>query len=103
MDDLKPSRDEDEYFLLHDAELLKEQRARLDAERLRAERSAHYMKCPKCGADLVEREFSGVKVDVCPTANGMWNSSRKSTPRASARSFVPFSAWRSSDRRSSSW
>ena len=72
MDDLKPSRNEDEYFLLHDAELLKEQRARLDAERRGAERSAHYMKCPKCGTDLVEREFSGVKVDVCPTDNGMW-------------------------------
>ncbi len=72
MDDLKPSRNEDEYFLKQDAELLKEQRARLDEERRRAEQSAHYMKCPKCGGDLVEREFSGVKVDVCPVDNGMW-------------------------------
>ena len=72
MDDFKPTRNEDEYFLKQDAELLKEQRARLDAERQRAERSAHYMKCPKCGGDLVEREFSGVKVDVCPADNGMW-------------------------------
>jgi hypothetical protein len=72
MDDMKPSRNEDEFFLKQDAELLKEQRARLDEERRRAERSAHYMKCPKCGGDLVERSFSGVKIDVCPTDNGMW-------------------------------
>jgi hypothetical protein len=72
MDDMKPSRNEDEFFLKQDAELLKEQRARLDEERRRAERSAHYMKCPKCGGDLEERSFSGVKIDVCPTDNGMW-------------------------------
>lgn len=72
MDDFKPSRNEDEYFLKQDADLLKEQRARLDDERRRAERSAHYMKCPKCGGDLAERAFAGVKVDVCPTDNGMW-------------------------------
>ncbi len=72
MDDFKPSRNEDEYFLKQDAELLAEHRARLDAERDRAERSAHYMKCPKCGADLVERSFNSVKIDVCPVDNGMW-------------------------------
>jgi phage FluMu protein Com len=70
--DNKPSKNEDEYFLRADAELIKAQRARLDAERLAAERKSHYMKCPKCGSDLAESEFSHVKVDVCPSCRGMW-------------------------------
>ncbi len=68
----KPSKNEDEYFLLQDAELIKAQRAKLDAERQAAERKAHYMKCPKCGADLQETPFAAVKVDVCPSCRGMW-------------------------------
>jgi hypothetical protein len=70
--DEKPSRNEDEYFAKRDAELIREQRARLDKERLQQERQAHYMKCPKCGADLKEREHGHVKVDVCPECGGMW-------------------------------
>lgn len=68
----KPSRNEDEYFAKRDAELLKAQRAKLDAERVSVARSAHHMKCPKCGADLVEQEHGHVKVDVCPECRGMW-------------------------------
>jgi uncharacterized protein len=67
-----PSRNEDEYFAKQDAELLKQMRAKLDAERESQERKAHYMKCPKCGADLAEEERGSVKVDVCPECKGMW-------------------------------
>jgi len=68
----KPSRNEDEYFLKHDAELIKEMRARLDRERAETERRAHWMKCPKCGADLAETEYHHLKVDLCPDCRGMW-------------------------------
>lgn len=68
----KPSRNEDEYFLKHDAELIKEMRIRLDRERAAAERKAHWMKCPKCGADLKETEYHHLKVDLCPDCRGMW-------------------------------
>jgi hypothetical protein len=70
--DEKPSRNEDEFFLKRDAELIAQQRVRLDEERLRNERSSHYMKCPKCGADLVEREFHNVKIDQCTECKGLW-------------------------------
>ena len=70
--DEKPSRNEDEYFAKLDAQLIKAQRERLDKERLKSSRAAHYMKCPKCGGDLQEREFHHVKVDVCPDCKGMW-------------------------------
>ena len=68
----KPSRNEDEYFARLDADLMKERRARLDEERRKQERSSHYNKCPKCGCDLEEREFHGVKIDQCSECSGMW-------------------------------
>lgn len=68
----KPSKNEDEYFLLKDAELIKEQRAKLDARRAARHRAEHYMKCPKCGADIAEQTIGPVKVDVCPDCHGMW-------------------------------
>ena len=68
----KPSRNEDEYFVKMDAELMRQRREALDAERSQRERASHFMKCPKCGADLVEREMSQVKVDVCSECGGMW-------------------------------
>ena len=68
----KPSRNEDEYFAKQDAELIKKKRAELDAARAKAARSAHLMKCPKDGSDLVEKEFHNVKVDVCSECKGMW-------------------------------
>ena len=70
--DEKPSRNEDEYFAKLDAELMKERRARLDAERAKSDRSMHYMKCPKCGGDLKERSFHHVKIDVCKDCHGTW-------------------------------
>jgi predicted Zn-ribbon and HTH transcriptional regulator len=70
--DHKPSKNEDEYFLLQDAELIKEQRAKLDAEREAATRRAHFMKCPKCGADLKVQTLKNVSVDACPDCKGLW-------------------------------
>ena len=68
----KPSRNEDEYFARQDAELMKAKRAQLDAERKKAGRSQSLMKCPKDGADLQEREFHHVKIDVCTHCKGVW-------------------------------
>lgn len=68
----QPSRNEDEYFAKQDAELIKQMRSKLDKERDAQERKAHYMKCPKCGADLAEQAYGDVKVDVCGECGGMW-------------------------------
>ena len=68
----KPSRNEDEYFAREDLELRKALRARLDAIRRKAERSSHFMKCPRCGADLAEHEYHHVKIDRCPECKGTW-------------------------------
>jgi Zn-finger nucleic acid-binding protein len=71
-DEGQPSRNEDEYFVKQDAELLKQMRAKLDAERAKAERTQGQMKCPRDGADLQEKQYHHAVVDVCPKCNGMW-------------------------------
>lgn len=68
----KPSHNEDEYFARRDAELIQQLRAKRDAEATAAERKAHLMRCPKCGAQLQETERRGIKLDVCPECHGMW-------------------------------
>lgn len=68
----KPSKTEDEYFLLQDQELMKAHRAKLDAERAAQARAAHLGKCPRCGADLAEQKLGPVTVDVCGDCGGMW-------------------------------
>ena len=70
--DEKPSRNEEEYFARRNAELIAAQRAKLDESRQKGERALHYMKCPKCGSDLHEREFHHVRIDECAECGGMW-------------------------------
>ena len=67
-----PSRNEVEFFAKHDAELLKQMRANQDKERAAQERKAHFMKCPRCGADLKEETHDHVKIDICPECRGVW-------------------------------
>jgi hypothetical protein len=68
----KPSRNEDEYFAQQNAELLRQQREKMEAAALEAERKSHYMKCPKDGHDLVSNESHGVQIETCPHCGGMW-------------------------------
>ena len=68
----KPSRKEDEYFAKQSSDLIKAGRERAQRESIEVSRRAHYMKCPKCGADLVTEEYHGIQVDNCPECKGMW-------------------------------
>jgi uncharacterized protein len=68
----KPSRNEDEYFVKQDAELLQKQRAAAEAAAVEAERKSHFMKCPKDGYDLTSSTYHGVQIETCPHCGGMW-------------------------------
>jgi Zn-finger nucleic acid-binding protein len=68
----KPSQSEEEYFARKEAELLKARRAAADAAREDAERKSHFMKCPKCGADLQVEQYEGIEVDRCTECQGVW-------------------------------
>ncbi|KPK01071.1 MAG: hypothetical protein AMS20_14305 [Gemmatimonas sp. SG8_28] len=68
----KPSRNEDEYLVKQSAELIKARKERAQSEAKQAQRRSHYMKCPKCGADLHTEEYHGIQVDRCSECAGMW-------------------------------
>ncbi len=68
----KPSRNEEEYFAKREAEILKARREAAERAAREAERRSHYMKCPKCGADLKTEEQDGIQVDKCPECLGVW-------------------------------
>ena len=68
----KPSRNEDEYFVKRDAELLQSSRAAAERAARDAERKSHYMKCPKDGYDLTSSTYHGVQIETCPHCGGMW-------------------------------
>lgn len=68
----KPSRNEEEYFKQQEAALQRRRRERAAQEAERQRRLSHYMKCPKCGADLVVEIFKCIEVDRCPECDGVW-------------------------------
>jgi uncharacterized protein len=32
----------------------------------------HYMRCPKCGMELIEIGYKGLKIDECSACKGIW-------------------------------
>lgn len=72
----KPSEREDEYFAKKEFERLKKieqekhlKLAQAEKDKLKA---LHYMRCPKCGMELIEIDFKGIKVDKCSECEGIW-------------------------------
>lgn len=68
----KPSKNEDEYFARRDAELLRQQRSAAQQAAAEGERKSHYMKCPKCGYDLITGDWDGIQIDQCTHCHGVW-------------------------------
>lgn len=66
------SRNEEEYFARRDAELLRQRRDTMQREAAEAERKSHYLKCPKCGYDLITGDWQGVQIDQCTHCHGLW-------------------------------
>lgn len=68
----KPSKNEDEYFARRDAELLRQQRETARKSAVELERKSHFMKCPKCGWDLITGDWDGIQIDQCTNCHGIW-------------------------------
>lgn len=72
----KPSELEEEYF----ARIEFEKRKKIEEERHRqlAEQEKkrfqelHYMRCPKCGMELIEIDYKNIKIDKCSECDGIW-------------------------------
>ncbi len=67
---------EEEFFAREDAEKRRRLAAtvRRDADAAERERlrSLHHMRCPKCGLEMHELDFRGVRADACSGCGGLF-------------------------------
>ena len=73
---VKPSETEEEFFARKEYERLRksqeDSQKNLATEQRAKEKELHYMKCPKCGMNLVEIDYKKIKVDKCSECEGIW-------------------------------
>jgi hypothetical protein len=72
----KPSEREEEYFARMEFEKKKNQEEEKQKNLAGAEKKKlkelHYMKCPKCGMELIEIDYKSTKIDKCSGCEGIW-------------------------------
>ncbi|BCB95466.1 hypothetical protein JZK55_03880 [Dissulfurispira thermophila] len=72
----KPSELEEEYIARMEYEKRKkieeEKHKKLAEEEKKRLKELHYMRCPKCGMELIEIDYKGIKVDKCSECEGLW-------------------------------
>ena len=72
----KPSEKEEEHFARIEFErrkkLEEEKHRKLKEEDKKRLKGLHYMRCPKCGMELIEIDYKGIKVDKCSECEGVW-------------------------------
>jgi len=73
---MKPSEKEEEFFARQEFEkkkkLEEEKHKQLAADHKKKAKDLHFMKCPKCGMDLVEIDYKKLKIDKCSSCEGVW-------------------------------
>ncbi len=72
----KPSESEEEHIARIEYERLKklevEKHKRLAEEEKKRLTELHYMRCPKCGMELIAVDYKGIEVDKCSECEGIW-------------------------------
>ncbi len=76
-DIIKPALSkEDEYFAKQEFERkrkrLEEEHHAMKAAEKKALKDQHWMRCPKCGMEMVELDFQGIKIDKCSECLGIY-------------------------------
>lgn len=73
---LKPSKKEEEYIARLEFEAKKkreeERQKQLLAEEKKRLKELHFMRCPKCGMELIEVPYKNLKIDKCSSCSGIW-------------------------------
>ena len=73
---VKASEREEEYFAKMEFErrkkALEEEHRKVTAENRRKLKELHHMRCPKCGMELIEVAYKGIKTDECSECKGIW-------------------------------
>jgi len=72
---------EEEYFARKEAERRKKMEGEKQKEMQEGEKTKlkelHFMRCPKCGMALVEKDYKGIKIDECANCKGIWLDSNE--------------------------
>jgi len=67
---------EEEYFARMEYERRKkveeERQNKIAVEEKKRLKELHFMRCPKCGMQLIEIDYKGIKVDKCSECEGIW-------------------------------
>jgi len=67
---------EEEYFARLEFEKLKkieqEKHVKLAEDEKQRIKKLHYMRCPKCGMELIEINYKGILIDKCSECEGIW-------------------------------
>lgn len=73
---MKPSEKEEEYHARQEFEkrkkLEEQKNIKMEFEQKQKLKELHYMKCPKCGMDLLEIDYKSIKIDKCSGCEGVW-------------------------------
>ncbi len=73
---MRPSEKEEEYFARTEYKRKKkieeDKHKELSEEEKRRLKEIHYMRCPKCGMELIEIDYKHIKVDKCSECEGIW-------------------------------
>ena len=73
---IRPSEKEEEYVARMEFERRKkteeEKHKKLREEEKKKLKELHYMRCPKCGMELIEIDYKGIEVDKCSECGGIW-------------------------------
>lgn len=73
---MRPSEREAEYIARMEYERLKkaeeEKHKKLAADEKKRLKELHYMRCPKCGMELLEIDYKSLKIDKCSECAGIW-------------------------------
>ena len=72
----KPSENEEGFIARTEYERLKkieeEKHKNLAENEKKKLKEFHFMKCPKCGMDLIAIDYKGIEVDKCAECEGIW-------------------------------
>ncbi|OPY85742.1 MAG: hypothetical protein A4E71_01942 [Smithella sp. PtaU1.Bin162] len=73
---VKPTEQEEEYFARQEYERKRKQEEKNHKLMQQAEKDRrqklHYMRCPKCGMELIEINYKNTKIDKCSECHGIW-------------------------------
>ena len=71
-----PSDKEAEYFARQEYEkqqkIEREKHEKLKAAEITKLKKLHFMRCPKCGMELIEIDYKGTRIDKCSECEGVW-------------------------------